>query len=42
MPAGRSLTLDLPRSFTWQVAGRAAQAATIPPADGTAEILIRR
>ncbi len=42
LPPGRSLTLELPREFAWNVVGREAEAAHIPSAHTTAEILIRR
>lgn len=42
LPPGRSLTLELPREFGWNVVGREAEAARIPTDHTTAEILIRR
>ena len=42
LPPGRSVRLDLPRLFAWEVAGRGAQTATIPAGHTTAELLIRR
>ncbi|HKB38283.1 MAG TPA: hypothetical protein VKD72_17690 [Gemmataceae bacterium] len=42
LPPGRSLTLELPREFGWNVVGREAEAARIPTGHTTAEILIRR
>jgi len=40
--AGRSLTLDLPRTFAWQVSGREAEATRVAAGSPTAEVLIRR
>jgi len=42
LPTGRSVTLELPREFAWNVVGREAEAARIPAGHTTAEILIRR
>lgn len=42
LSAGRSLTLDLPRSFAWQVSGREPEATRIAGESTTAEVLIRR
>jgi hypothetical protein len=42
LAAGRSVTLDLPRSFTWQVPGRATETTQISAGHTTAEVLIRR
>jgi len=42
LPPGRSVRLELPRLFAWQVAGRASQTASIPASHSTAELLIRR
>jgi hypothetical protein len=42
LPAGRSVTLELPHEFAWNVVGREAEAARIPASHTTAEILIRR
>ncbi len=39
---GKSVTLDLPPTFAWQIAGREAEATRIPSGRGTAEVLIRR
>jgi hypothetical protein len=39
---GKSLTLELPRQFVWQVEGRAQRAETIPAENGALEIVIRQ
>jgi len=42
LSAGRSVTLDLPRTFAWQVSGREPEATRIAAGSATAEVLIRR
>jgi hypothetical protein len=42
LPRGKSLTIELPRQFTWQVEGHDAQVETIAPGDAAVEFVIRR
>ena len=42
LSTGRSLTLELPCVFAWQIEGREAEATRLPGGHPTAEVLIRR
>src|SRR5262245_25541064 len=42
LPSRRSLTLHLPRQFTWQVGQRAVQVERVPADRGSLEIVFRR
>jgi hypothetical protein len=42
LPAGRGVTLDLPRQFVWQVDGREAQVLSLPAAQAGTDIVLRR
>ncbi len=42
LPPRRSLTLELPRSFSWSIVGRQEEQARLADNQTTAEILIRR
>jgi hypothetical protein len=42
LAVGRTLTLNLGRSFVWQVDGGASQTVRLPEGRATAEMLIRR
>jgi len=39
---GRSLKVEVPREFTWQVAGREPETRRVPAADGGLEIVLRQ
>ncbi|OAI54038.1 hypothetical protein AYO44_03915 [Planctomycetaceae bacterium SCGC AG-212-F19] len=42
LPAGRGVTLELPRQFVWQIDGRDAQLVNLPAAQTGADFVIRR
>jgi hypothetical protein len=42
LPAGRGVTLDLPRQFVWQIDGRDAQVVNLPASQTGADFVIRR
>jgi hypothetical protein len=42
LPPGKSVTLKLPRRFTWQITGSTPHEERVPADKSTMEIVIRR
>jgi len=42
LPRGKSVTLDLPPQFVWQIDGREPKTERVPSTESALEIVIRR